>query len=144
MAGYSATPLIKKLGYKEGQAAWLVAVPSTLSELAKYPGFGKLTSSKLVKTSSGGRHIDLVHWFVTSRSELQSGIKGVGAAMKPDAVLWISWPKKASKVRTDVTEDVLREVILPTGLVDIKVCAVDEVWSGLKFMFSKELRAGLA
>ena len=144
MAGYSTTPLINKLGYKEGQIAWLIAVPSTLPELTKYPGFGKLTSSKLAKASSGGRHIDLVHWFVTSRSELQSGITGVGKAMKPDAVLWISWPKRASKVPTDITEDVLREVILPTRLVDIKVCAVDKVWSGLKFMFRKELRAGLA
>lgn len=144
MAGYSATPLIKKLGYKEGQAAWLVGVPSTLPELTKCPGFGKLTLSMLVKANSGGRHVDLVHWFVTSRSELQSGIAGVGKAMKPDAVLWISWPKKASKMPTDITEDVLREVILPMGLVDIKVCAVDEVWSGLKFMFRKDLRGALA
>lgn len=144
MDGYSATPLINKLGYKEGQIAWLIAVPSTLAALTKYPGFGILTSSKLVKASPGGRHIDLVHWFVTSRSELQSGIAGVGKAMKLDGVLWISWPKRASKMPTDITEDVLREVILPTGLVDIKVCAIDEVWSGLKFMFRKDLRARLA
>ena len=129
MAGYSATALIKKLGYREGQAAWLIAVPSTLPELTKYAGFGKLTLSMLVKASSGGRHIDLVHWFVNSRAELQSGITVIGKAMKPDAVLWISWPKRVSKVPTDITEDVLREVILPTGLVDIKVCAVDELCS---------------
>ncbi len=84
-----------------------------------------------------------MHWFVKSRAELETGIAGVADAMRPDAVLWISWPKKASKVPTDITEDVLREVILPTGLVDIKVCAVDEVWSGLKFMWRKELRSAL-
>ena len=67
----------------------------------------------------------------------------VAARLKPDAMLWISWPKKASKVPTDITEDVLREVILPLGLVDVKVCAVDEVWSGLKFMWRKELRSAL-
>jgi hypothetical protein len=143
MTGYSVTPLVKKLGYKEGQVAWLVAVPSTLSELTKYSYFRKLTLSKFVKASPGGRRIDLVHWFVTSRSELQSGIGGVGNAMKPGAVLWISWPKRASQMPTDITEDVVRDIILPIGLVDIKVCAVDKVWSGLKFMFRKELRAAL-
>jgi hypothetical protein len=87
--------------------------------------------------------LDLVHWFVTSRSELQSGIAVVGNAMKPGAVRWISWPKRASQMPTDITEDVVRDIILPTGLVDIKVCAVDKVWFRLKFMFRMELRAAL-
>ena len=143
MAGYSQTPLIKKLGYKEGQAAWLIGVPSALAVLTKFPDFGKLKQTKAIG-AVGGRSFDLVHWFVTSRADLAAGIGTVAGAMKPDALLWISWPKKASKMKTDITEDALREVILPTGLVDIKVCAVDEAWSGLKFMIRKELRAGLA
>ena len=143
MAGYSATPLIKKLGYREGQVAWLVAIPPSLPELKEFPDFGKVTQSKNAKTRTNGRTFDLVHWFVTSRKDLESGIGEVAKGLKPDGALWISWPKRASKVATDITEHVLREVILPTGLVDIKVCAVDEVWSGLKFMFRKELRAAL-
>ena len=102
-----------------------------------------MTQSKNVKTSTNDRTFDLVHWFATSSKDLESGIGEVAKGLKPDGALWISWPKRASKVATDITEDVLREVILPTGLVDIKVCAVDEVWSGLKFMFRKELRVAL-
>lgn len=140
MAGYSPTPLLKKLGYTEAQAKWLIAPPLTLPEISE---FAEVKVSAGAKISGGGRMFDLVHWFVKSRAELETGIAGVADAMRPDAVLWISWPKKASKVPTDITEDVLREVILPTGLVDIKVCAVDEVWSGLKFMWRKELRSAL-
>ena len=142
MTGYSQTPLIRKLGYKEGQAAWLIGVPSALAVLTKFRGFGKLKQTKAIG-AVGGWSFDLVHWFVTSRADLAAGIGIVAGAMKPDALLWVSWPKEASKMKTDITEDALREVILPTGLVDIKVCAVDEVWSGLKFMIRKELRSGL-
>ncbi len=140
MAGYSPTPLLKKLGYENSQAKWLIAPPLSLPELS---GFAGVRISKGAKISGGGRRFDLVHWFVKSRAELESGIAGVANTMRPDAMLWISWPKKASKVPTDIAEDVLREVILPTGLVDIKVCAVDEVWSGLKFMWRKELRSAI-
>jgi hypothetical protein len=140
MAGYSPNPLIKKLGYMEKQAKWLIAVPCTLPELSAFAG---ATIAKSAKTPGKTRRFDLVHWFVKSRAELEAGIAGVGGSMRPDAMLWISWPKKASKVPTDITEDVLRAVILPMGLVDIKVCAVDEVWSGLKFMWRKELRSAL-
>src|SRR5690606_19259008 len=77
---------------------------------------------------------DFIQFFSTERSELQSQLPMLKAALKPTGLLWISWPKKAAKVPTDITEDVLREVILPSGLVDVKVCAVDAVWSGLKFV----------
>jgi hypothetical protein len=140
MAGYSQTPLLKKLGYRENQMAWLIGVPESLPELA---GFAGVVASAGFRTAGKTRRFELVHWFLTSRGELEAGIAAVGRVMRPDAALWISWPKKASKVPTDITEDVLRTVVLPTGLVDVKVCAVDAVWSGLKFMFRRELRASL-
>jgi hypothetical protein len=130
MAGYCPNPLIKKLGFKNGSAALLLAVPGALEEISSFPGFAS-------------RRYDAAHWFETSRARLEDGIQTVAAALKPDGMLWISWPKKASKAPTDITEDVLREVILPLGLVDVKVCAVDDIWSGLKFMWRKELRSAL-
>jgi hypothetical protein len=139
MAGYSPNPLIKKLGFKDGSAALLLAVPSTLKEITAFPGFTLIESD----LAAGPRRFDAAHWFETSRARLEDGIQMAAAGLKPDGMLWISWPKKASKVPTDITEDVLREVILPIGLVDVKVCAVDDIWSGLKFMWRKELRSGL-
>ena len=139
MAGYSPNPLIKKLGFKSGSAALLLCVPDSLQEITKFPGF------ILIETvlAAGQRRFDAVHWFETSRTRLEGGIGLMAESLKPDAMLWMSWPKKASKTPTDITEDVLREVILPLGLVDVKVCAVDEVWSGLKFMWRRELRSAL-
>jgi hypothetical protein len=139
MAGYSPNPLLKKLGYKDGSAALLLAVPDTLSEISMFPGFSFIETA----LAPGPRRYDAAHWFVTSRARLEDGMLMMAGGLKPDAMLWVSWPKKASKMPTDITEDVLREVILPLGLVDVKVCAVDEVWSGLKFMWRKELRSAL-
>jgi hypothetical protein len=139
MAGYSPNPLIKKLGFKNGSAALLLAVPGALEEISSFPGFASVDSA----LRPGPRRYDAAHWFETSRARLEDGIQTVAAALKPDGMLWISWPKKASKAPTDITEDVLREVILPLGLVDVKVCAVDDIWSGLKFMWRKELRSAL-
>jgi hypothetical protein len=139
MAGYSPNPLIKKLGYKDGSVALLLSVPETLEEITGFPGFASVETALL----PGLRRFDAAHWFETSRARLEHGIQTMAAVLKPDAMLWISWPKKASKVPTDITEDVLREVILPLGLVDVKVCAVDEVWSGLKFMWRREIRSAL-
>jgi hypothetical protein len=139
MAGYSPNPLIKKLGYKDGSTALLLGVPDSLQEISSFPGFASVETALL----PGPRRYDAAHWFETSRARLEDEIHIVAAGLKPDAMLWISWPKKSSKRPTDITEDVLREVILPLGLVDVKVCAVDDVWSGLKFMWRKELRSAL-
>jgi hypothetical protein len=139
MAGYSPNPLIRKLGFKDGSAALLLAVPDALVEITSFPGFASVESALM----PGPRRYDAAHWFETSRARLQDGIQTMAAVLKPEGMLWISWPKKASKAPTDITEDVLREIILPLGLVDVKVCAVDETWSGLKFMWRKELRSAL-
>jgi hypothetical protein len=85
-------------------------------------------------------NVDLVHVFVTARSMLERALKTLRGTLRTDATIWVSWPKKASRVRTDVTEDVIRDVALPMGFVDIKVCAVDEVWSGLKLVVRKSER----
>jgi hypothetical protein len=139
MAGYSPNPLLKKLGFKEGSSALLLAVPETLHEITAFPGFSSVETALI----AGPRRFDAAHWFETSRARLEDGMQVMAAGLRPDAMLWISWPKKASKRPTDITEDVLREVILPLGLVDVKVCAVDDIWSGLKFMWRKELRSAL-
>ena len=139
MAGYSPSPLAKKLGLKDGQAVLLIDVPGHLSEIPQFPGFASLQTA----LSTGARDRDCVHWFAVSRQDLEDGLPLVSSRLKADGMLWISWPKKASKVPTDITEDVLRSIFLPVMLVDVKVCAVDEVWSGLKFMWRKEHRANV-
>lgn len=137
MAGYSGTSLTKKLGMKDGQAALLLGVPAKLTEIRDFPGF------KACETAipTGQREaFDYVHLFTIERGALEAALPDIRIAMRQDAAFWVSWPKKASKVPTDLTEDVLRTICLPTGLVDVKVCAVDEVWSALKFVIRKELR----
>jgi hypothetical protein len=134
MAGYSSTPLSKKLGIKEGSRVFVVGAPANYAALV-----APLPDGVEMAASVSGT-IDLIHMFVTSRAELTKGLKRMLGKMGPEAVIWVSWPKKASKVVTDVTEDTIREVALPLGLVDVKVCAVDEVWSGLKLVVRKELR----
>jgi hypothetical protein len=133
-AGYSGTPLPKKLGLNAGQRIAALNAPRDYRELvAPWPEGVLLLARADVKT-------DLVHLFVTDRAVLAREAKRLRELLKPDAVLWISWPKKAAKVPTDITEDVIREVALPLGWVDVKVCAVDATWSGLKLVVRKELR----
>jgi hypothetical protein len=144
MAGYSPNPLVKKLGFKDGQAALLIAVPQVLVEISQFPGFADATADETPQSKSGPRNLDVIHWFETSRARLSDNLQTVAAQLRADGMLWISWPKKSSKVPTDITEDVLREVILPSGLVDVKVCAIDDIWSGLKFMWRKEVRESLS
>lgn len=139
-AGYSGTPLTRKLGLKDGMRALLVGVPEMLTEISAFPGFAGVET---LMPPIAERVFDYSHVFEIDRGRLEAMGAGIRATLKPDGMVWISWPKKASKVKTDITEDVLREIFLPTGLVDVKVAAVDETWSGLKFMFRKELRAGL-
>ncbi|WP_164924655.1 hypothetical protein [Sinorhizobium fredii] len=140
LAGYSGTALGKKLGLRDGQAALLLDVPAHLQEIAAYPGFAQVARS-IEGTAS--RRFDYIHCFETERDRLEVQASALADRLKPDGILWISWPKRASGVATTLTEDALREIFLPHGLVDIKVCAVDPVWSGLKFMFRKEVRASL-
>jgi hypothetical protein len=139
-AGYSGTPLAKKLGLKDGIRALLIGVPDGLTDIAGFPGFAGVEHSV---PASAGRVFDYAHVFEMDRARLEALVAGISATLKPDGMLWVSWPKKASKVETDITEDTLRDIFLPTGLVDVKVAAMDEIWSGLKFMFRKELRASL-
>lgn len=134
MAGYSGTPLAKKLGIKDGSVVALVDAPAGfMAELEPIP-----LAVRFIEV--GSEAADVVVAFHTVRAVLAERWKGLGAAIQPAGGLWIAWPKKASKVPTDITEDVLREIGLPTGLVDNKVCAINETWSGLRFAWRKELR----
>jgi hypothetical protein len=132
-AGYSGTPLPRKLGFKPGMTAVFLDAPDHLGEL-----LGEL-GGVAVKRSLRG-HADVVLCFVTQRRDLERRAARLREAVAPDGMVWVCWPKKAAKVETDMTEDVVREVLLPTGLVDTKVAAVDETWSGLKLVVRKELR----
>jgi hypothetical protein len=133
MAGYSGTPLAKKLGIKPATKLFTLAAPGHYDEL-------------LAPLPADVKHVrkiddaDVAHLFVTARARLDKELRAAVPKMKQDAAIWISWPKQSAKVETDITEDTVREVALPLGLVDIKVCAVDEVWSGLKLVIRKQLR----
>jgi hypothetical protein len=132
-AGYSGTPLQRKLGFKPGMTAVYLNAPDHLDEL-----LGELEGVSVRRSLHG--HADLVMCFVTERRQLERRAARLREAVAPDGMVWVCWPKKASKVDTDMTEDVVRDVLLPTGLVDNKVAAVDETWSGLKLVVRVELR----
>ena len=132
--GYSGTPLSKKLGYKAGLRICTPGAPSNYRKLLAPLPDGIEFQARVAKTT------DVVHLFTTSKAELAKNLLSWLKVLGPDAAIWVSWPKKTSKVATDITEDTIREVALPMGLVDIKVCAVDETWSGLKLVLRKELR----
>jgi hypothetical protein len=129
--GYSGTPLPKKLGIKPGHRLALLGAPDEF-EL-------ELPDGVSVRRRAGGK-ADVILSFHVSRTELERRLPALRAMMQPAAGLWIAWPKRASKMETDITEDVLREIALPTGLVDNKVCAVDERWSGLRLVIRREHR----
>jgi hypothetical protein len=135
MAGYSETPLAQKLGLKAGQSVATIGAP---------PGYRKLLShrpEKISFTTDIKNGATFVHLFVSDRKTMERELKRLRKLIADKGILWVSWPKKSSGVKTDVTEDVIREVSLPLGFVDIKVCAVDETWSGLKLMIRRENRA---
>jgi hypothetical protein len=132
-AGYSGTPLAKKLGYKPGMRAYVSGAP------ADYPKNLALAPNSVTWMASPA-NADLIHLFVTEAADLAKLLKRHRDKMARDGMIWVSWPKKSSKVPTDITEDRIRDIALPLGLVDIKVCAVDEIWSGLKLVIRKELR----
>ena len=132
--GYSGRPLAAKLGLKHGQRAWTDGMPrSVLAAIAQeLPGF------RFAAEPEDG--LEVAHLFTASRAELEREIARLRPLLAPAGMIWVSWPKKASKVPTDITEDTVRELAFPHGLVDVKVCAVDETWSGLKLVIRKALR----
>ena len=134
MFGYSGTPLAKKLGIKEGGRLLLVGAPEDYLALLEPLPEGVQFDTQL------SADVDIVHLFTAQRAELEQLLINYRPKLKPTGMIWVSWPKKSAKVPTDITEDTIREVALPMGYVDIKVCAVDEVWSGLKLVIRKELR----
>jgi hypothetical protein len=132
-AGYSGTPLLKKLGYQDGLRALLIAVPSELVELREFDRFARRVEMTRLSSKLPSGPFDLIHLFATERSELEDHLPRLRAVLAPAGSIWVSWPKKSAKVPTTITEDVIRDVCLPE-LVDVKVAAVSDVWSGLKLM----------
>lgn len=133
-SGYSGTPLAKKLGITENcQVCTMHAPDDYLELLAPIPS--SVQFKKKIDSST-----DIVHVFAEQKTQLQTELIHLRSIIKANGVIWVSWPKKASKVPTDIIEDTIRELALPLGLVDIKVCAVNEIWSGLKLVIRKELR----
>jgi hypothetical protein len=133
-SGYSGTPLPKKLGLKAGQRVAFVGLPPSLEALASAQAFAEVDLAHDADELGPTEPHDLIHAFYTDAHRLETSLGCLKAAIKPAGMIWISWPKKASKVQTDVTEDLVRSLALARGLVDVKVCAVDDVWSGLKLV----------
>jgi len=134
MAGYSSTPLAAKLGIKPGAEVVVVGAPDGYLDLVRPLPEGVTLADRVSVTT------DLVHFFTSDKAALAEALASFRRQLKPSAAVWVSWPKKASKVPTDVSEDVVRAVALPLEFVDVKVCAVSDVWSGLKLVVRKELR----
>ena len=142
-AGYSGKSLPDKLGYQPGMVAAFLALPEALAELAEATAFAKIVRGRTWTRALPARTFDVIHAFTTSHEEVARHLGTLQAALKPDGTIWVSWPKKAAKVATDVTEDVVRAEALKLDLVDVKVAAIDSVWSGLKLVIRKERRAAL-
>jgi hypothetical protein len=135
VSGYSGTPLAQKLGIKAGSRLFVQSAPANyLQLLAPLPAQVHAVTRVSAAT-------DVIHLFATQRAQLARALKSTLSKMRPDAVLWVSWPKKTSGVATEITEDTIRELALPLGLVDVKVCAVDDTWSGLKLVVRRSARA---
>lgn len=132
-AGYSGTPLAKKLGLKPGAPLWASGMPTSVkAELD-----AEAAPRYLARPTKA---LAAAHIFHTSAAKLRAKLEGLRAKLEPDGMIWVSWPKKAAKVETDITEDTIRAIALPMGLVDVKVCAIDATWSGLKLVIRKALR----
>lgn len=134
-AGYSGTPLARKLSLKDGMRVWWDGVPASVREEIASEGLW------LEQFDAAEALIDAAHIFVSERADLEAKLSQLLPLIASAGMIWVSWPKKASKVRTDLTEDVIRDVCLPMGLVDVKVCAVDDVWSGLKLVVRRQNRS---
>jgi hypothetical protein len=134
MAGYSGKPVVQKLGIKPGFCIFTTGAPAGYSDIV-----GKLPADVTVATRLKAP-LDMVHVFATEAAGLAGKLRGFRDAIAPDGMIWVSWPKKSSGVPTDLTDVVVRDTALPLGLVDIKVCAIDEIWSGLKFVIPRDRR----
>ncbi|GAA5164989.1 hypothetical protein [Viridibacterium curvum] len=132
--GYSGTPLAKKLGIVANCRVALLHAPGDYVQLLEPVPSGVVFESLVSQAT------DIVHVFADRKAVLGAELEALRSAIKPNGVVWVSWPKKAAKMPTDITEDTIRELALPLGFVDIKVCAVSQVWSGLKLVIRKELR----
>jgi hypothetical protein len=130
--GYSGTPLAIKLSFKPGMTVWFHAMPDSVRT--------EIGDAALIELPSATPGVEAVHIFVTERATLEILLSTLRTTIAISGFVWVSWPKKASRVPTDITEDTIRAVCLPMGFVDVKVCAVDPTWSGLKLMIRKELR----
>ncbi len=139
-SGYSVKPLHEKLGYMEGETVAFIALPDELSDLPTLVEFGKVARRQDLSRPVGPTVYDMIHAFATSRAELAAGLPRLRKYLQPNGALWISWPKKASRIETDITEDVVRAEALKLDLVDVKVASVDDVWSGLKLVVPVRLR----
>lgn len=134
MVGYSGTPLCKKLGWEPGMRVLLINAPQPYLDWLGESSAG-VTFETMVQPP-----IEAVHLFTPDRAELETCLTTLRDQLAQSGVVWISWPKKASRLPTDITEDVIRDVALPMGFVDIKVCAVSDIWSGLKLVIRKSER----
>jgi hypothetical protein len=134
MAGYSGTPLPRKLGIREGDRVGTVSAPTDFAAT-----LGEVPEGAVVINGARGK-LDVAVAFFTRRADLEKRLAALRKAIEPAGGLWIAWPKRSSGVETDITEDTIRAVALPTGLVDNKVCAIDETWSGLRLVVRRELR----
>ena len=133
--GYSGTPLPRKLGIKSGMSMAVLNAPPNLDAI-----LGELPERVTTSQRLGG-HRDLVLIFITRQADLAARVPALTSAIAPNGMVWVAWPKRVSKIETDMTEDVIREIVLPSSdLVDVKVCAIDHVWSGLKLVIRKERR----
>lgn len=141
-AGYSTTPLPKKLGFKPGQSAAFIGLPKALGWLARAEDFASVAEAANWARFDppADRRFDIIHAFSMSADEITRCLPDLRAFLRQNGMIWVSWPKKAARRPTDLTEDAVRAEALPLGLVDVKVCAVDVVWSGLKLVIRRELR----
>lgn len=129
MAGYSPTPLVKKLGIKPGYLIHILNEPKSYwKDISPLP-------EEVKALEKPSKEIDFLHWFVADRKTFEKGFLKMKKLMKKDGMMWVSWPKKSSGVASDLDENIIRDFGLKNGLVDVKVCAVDETWSGLKFVY---------
>lgn len=133
ITGYSGTPLLKKLGVKEEQRALLVNIPADIDELNDYDDWKRVKYAENLRGAIGGPY-DYIHFFCNDKQKLIRGLEKLKSQMAENAMIWVSWPKKASGVPSTVTEGDVRALAIKYGLVDIKVCAVNSIWSGLKLV----------
>src|ERR1700676_5472546 len=135
MAGYPGNPPVQSFGIKPGFCIFAMGAPAAYSDIV-----GRLPADVTVATRLQAP-LDMAHVFATELPGLAAKLRGCRAAIESDGMIWVSWPKKSSGVTTDLTDVVVRDTALPLGLVDIKVCAIDEIWSGLKFVIPKDQRS---